>query len=252
MWKLPQLLFFVAGATPLVLEAGASYAIPPVGQTPTSKPASDGNAGAQAAWGKPLDGQAISITVDKAAYPCGKAISLKIRLKNVGRDVVDDPWQMGLVHCAWHYSFTVLLPDGEPAPLTRLGSEAIPDREWAHYTGGHPMMEGQIGWTGRLKPGKCFGDQFALTDYYDMNHPGKYMVTARRRVARANGDALGKYLAGAARAVRPWCASLEWFGVDFDGFVENLQFTFSEAVSNKLEIAVEGAPAARPEIHGVF
>ncbi|MGO8689520.1 MAG: hypothetical protein ACLQLG_07790 [Thermoguttaceae bacterium] len=177
---------------------------------------------------------------------------MKIRLKNVGRDVVDDPWQMGLVHCAWHYSFTVLLPDGEPAPLTRLGSEAIPDREWAHYTGGHPMMEGQIGWTGRLKPGKCFGDQFALTDYYDMNHPGKYMVTARRRVARANGDALGKYLAGAARAVRPWCASLEWFGVDFDGFVENLQFTFSEAVSNKLEIAVEGAPAARPEIHGVF
>ena len=158
------------------------FAEPPASQATEAK-GDQGKSGEEnRAWGKPVEGQALSIATSKAAYACGEDIVVRMSLKNVGRTVVVDPRHRCVPHCALYYSFSVTVPGGEAVPMTRLGKVWFQPCESA--SGDHPF-----GWSGRLEPGGCFGERVSLDWYFDMARPATYVVQAKWKVV-ANGGRL--------------------------------------------------------------
>ena len=83
--------------------------------------AAETDKGNKKTWGDEVEGQALSITTEKAAYAPAERIVLNVCFKNVGRRdvevVIMDPRRI--------YHIDVLLPDGKPAPLTLFGKGSI-------------------------------------------------------------------------------------------------------------------------------
>ena len=155
----------------------------------------------QTVWGEPVEGQAVSIATDKRVYAPGDRIVLKIRLKNVGRGVVTearDRYQ----GVTFLYSVRVLLPNGKSVPLTPIGAREA-KREAEREAG---VIVGS-GTTRKISPGGEIRDDVNLTEFFDTSSPGKYVVSAKRKV-----------------------------------LTPGIKWSPTEALSNKLEITVAGRP----------
>ena len=94
-------------------------------------------------WGNPVNGQAISIAVEKEKYITGDKIILDIAVKNVSdhdvKSLVSYPLAL--------FRIRVLLPDGHKAPLTMWGRREVldsPGGNWvtAPYDRGNKCRSG--------------------------------------------------------------------------------------------------------------
>jgi hypothetical protein len=117
-------------------------------------------------WGKPVGGQAISITTEKVVYAPEEAIILEINFKNIGHEDVrvieESPLEM--------YKLIVLLPNGKEAPFTLYGKNA--NENWRD--GSKAIFV--------LKPGMQRRVTFMLSRLFDFSLAGKYSVSVKRDV----------------------------------------------------------------------
>ena len=79
----------------------------------------------------------------------------------------------------WLYSVKVRYSSGKDVPFTLYGQE-----QWKREK--EPNKRGR--WTEHeLKPGESVEDLISLGKYYDLTIPGKYVVSAKRKVQGAGG-----------------------------------------------------------------
>jgi hypothetical protein len=145
---------------------------------PAPRPAQGGKA--EVTWGKPVEGQAISITAPKLAYACGEPIALNIRLKNVGSVAVFDPRER--VRHSPLYRFDVRLAGG--AAIAELAGTWGPRKpaDFAALPQSRAPAEGTT-----IEPGTEIPAYAVLNRAHDMSRPGKYVVSARRNVVVPGG-----------------------------------------------------------------
>ena len=119
-------------------------------------------------WGAPVANQAISIVTNKLVYKPEEPIVLEAVLKNVGREAVFavDAFCLQM----FMYELTVLLPDGEKAPLTLYGKRFCERR-----------VEGSS-CTYMLQPGEERRVHIALSRLFDFSQSGKYTICAQKTV----------------------------------------------------------------------
>ena len=117
-------------------------------------------------WGTAVEGQALLISTDKAAYAPGKRIVLSVCFKNVGQKDV----RVARTNPLTIYRVAVLLPNGKKSAAhalwsskrsrARLGSNAL----------------------GTLKPGEETRVELELSRLFDFTLAGKYTVSVERSV----------------------------------------------------------------------
>jgi hypothetical protein len=133
----------------------------------------------QPAWGKPVEGQAISIASAKLTYACGEEIWLDVRMKNVGKVPILDPREQYL-RPPNNYQCDICVPGGASAALTEAGAATLasaPALEGLYWVEKKPVEPG----------GEFFWHRIEVTCLYDLRQPGKYIVSARKNVALPGG-----------------------------------------------------------------
>ena len=159
------------------------------------------------AWGKPVEGQAISISTERSAYAPGDRVVVKIRFKNLGTKDV----RAGTSGILNDYELAVSISEGAFRKRTIAAERGvislIPENgQVPHTLFGKAKLEalrhgGFFG--GVLKPGEYRSAAIDLTRLFDMSLEGKYVISVQRRV---------------------------WDGKEFR----------KKATSNELEVAIDG------------
>ena len=152
-------------------------------------------------WGEAVEGQAISISSEKATYAPGERIVATLSIKNAGRQDVDVTTAAFLML----YDITVLLPDGKEAPLTLFGKRVTESSR----SGG--SVSSQV-----LKPGEQISLEFDLSTLFDFSLDGKYTVWARRIVGKSAASkkplmpSSNKVAITVDASLRDWWKPLRW------------------------------------------
>ena len=225
-----------AGAIAAALVLPTINAEPPAVGSPEAKAGQGNGAEEKRAWGKPVEGQSLSIATEKSIYAINEDIVVSMRLKNVGRGVVVDPRQVRVTHKAWEYCFNVVRQSGETVPMTELG------RAWFDPNT-LPMPERRFGGRCVLKPGGFFGRDVMLDWYFEMGRPGRYIVQAKWKVVADGGrlsllQVLSNKLEDSVLAELVRRLGFSWPHQEY-------RLSPTEAVSNRLEITVDPAAGVR-------
>ena len=147
------------------------------------KPRSPKSEDAARAWGKTVEGQAVSIATEKASYAPGERIVLNIRFKNFGNTEL----RVRTMDSLYMYDVAVSLVggthrdavfDGEHGPV-----RAIPESgKVPHTLFGKIRLEpakGEAPSPSVLKPGQYRSVAVDLTRLFDFSLEGKYVVSVQ-------------------------------------------------------------------------
>jgi hypothetical protein len=142
-------------------------------------------------WGKPVEGQAVSIATDKSAYAPSERIGLNIRFKNVNKTDLPIRWTYPLQL----YEVSVSLVEG-PHRRALYDTEEGPTRvlpdsgHVPHTLYGKLKYESSRGGSVssvKLKPNNYRESWIDLTRLFDMSLEGKYVVTVWGPVFKDGG-----------------------------------------------------------------
>lgn len=120
-------------------------------------------------WGKPVEGQRLSISAEKRTYCPGERIFLNICFQNVGQTDVE----ITVCRPLGVFEINVLLPEGKPAPFTLKGKRSYDNSSMG-------SMSARV-----VKPQEQICTDIELNRLFDMTLNGKYSVTVRRIVWKA-------------------------------------------------------------------
>ncbi len=133
--------------------------------------------GSAAECGASVEGQSLSISTSKAVYAPGEQIILNVRLKNFGTTDVTEA-RHGPIEIISLYSIGVSLEHDRAVPMTTYALEQV--RRFVDLPGS--------GRARTLKPDEDIADETVLSWFFDFSRSGKYTITAKRKVMKANGD----------------------------------------------------------------
>jgi hypothetical protein len=121
-------------------------------------------------WGKTVEGQAISIRSDKAAYAPEERIKLSITYKNLGQTPVKASRFWDNFN---NFEIKVILADGKKAILTAYGKHCDENRR---VGGGSASVF-------TLEPGKEFTIELPISRCFDFSLEEKYTIVVQREIA---------------------------------------------------------------------
>jgi hypothetical protein len=116
-------------------------------------------------WGKPVEGQQISIRSSKLRYASEERVILHIVYKNGGKAAFATDSGTGR-----HYEITVTRQDGKETPLTVYGTVAF------SRIFGRSRIQ--------IQPGEEEETDYLLSRIHDLTADGKYTITATRKVGK--------------------------------------------------------------------
>jgi hypothetical protein len=125
-----------------------------------------------------VEGQSLSISTSKSIYAPGEEITLIARIRNVGHTEIRE-WRDRYELLLSVYSIRVSPVEGGEVPMTAYGREQR-DKEHERAMGSHASR--------KLKPNGEVSDEIVLTWYYDFSRAGKYLVSAKKKVVKADGS----------------------------------------------------------------
>jgi hypothetical protein len=123
------------------------------------------------AWGEPVMGCRLGISVGSPRIPAGSPINLVLIFRNDGPHQI----RFGRMSMWFDYEYSIVDGKGRPVPLTRFGN-----RQKAAATMGAAAIA-------ELAPGKELTSKVEISRLYDFSLPGPYVIQAWKEVPDPSG-----------------------------------------------------------------